>query len=97
MDQLKKNWYTFDLTLDQKSTQLLKAKPSNLKYKDSGDATELLCDQVNGSIALPDDAGEGDDDAGEREDRAGSDAEAIADERVNHDDHHQDGRYDHAL
>ena len=52
------------------------------------DATELLADQVNGSIARSDDAGEGDDDAGEREDRAGPDAEAVADERVYHDDHH---------
>ena len=42
----------------------------------------------SGPISLPDDAGEGDNDAREREDRAGSDAEAVADERVYHDDHH---------
>ena len=39
-------------------------------------------------MARPNDAGECDDDAGEGEDGAGADAEAVADEGVDHDDHH---------
>ena len=39
-------------------------------------------------MARPDDAGEGDDDAGEGEDGASADAEAVADEGVDDDDHH---------
>ena len=39
-------------------------------------------------FSRPNDAGEGDDDAGEGEDGAGPDAEAVADEGVDDDDHH---------